>query len=70
MSTPTADIITVQLLINSVVSTPGALFFTVDIKNFYLMTPQAQYQYIWLKLVDIPEDVSRHYNLHNKVDEK
>jgi hypothetical protein len=29
--TPTADLLTVKLLINSVISTPGARFFTMDI---------------------------------------
>ncbi len=32
---PTADLLTIKLLINSVISTPGARFFTRDIKNFY-----------------------------------
>jgi hypothetical protein len=39
--TPTADLLTVKLLINSVISTPGARFFTMDIKNFYLCTPMS-----------------------------
>ncbi len=34
----TANLLTVKLLINSVISTPGARFFTMDIKNFYLCT--------------------------------
>jgi hypothetical protein len=34
--TLTADLLTVKLLINSIISTPGARFFTMDIKNFYL----------------------------------
>jgi hypothetical protein len=38
-STPTANLLTVKLLINSMISTPGARFFTIDIKNFYLCTP-------------------------------
>ena len=33
VGTPTCDMLTVKLLLNSVVSTPGAIFFTVDIKN-------------------------------------
>ncbi len=41
--TPTADLLTVKLLINSVISTPGARFFTMDIKNFYLNTPMVRY---------------------------
>ena len=34
--TPTADLLTVKLLLNSVISTQGAKFFTMDISNFYL----------------------------------
>ena len=44
--TPTADLLTVKLLINSVISTPGARFFTMDIKNFYLNTPMTRYEYM------------------------
>ncbi len=41
--TPTANLLTVKLLINSVISTPGARFFTRDdIKNFYLCTPMTR----------------------------
>ena len=39
VSTPTAALETVKLLWNSVVSTPGARFVTMDVRNFYLMTP-------------------------------
>ena len=34
--TPTADLLTVKLLLNSIVSTAGAEFMMIDIKNFYL----------------------------------
>ena len=36
--TPTADLITLKLLLNSILSTPQAKFMTIDIKNFYLET--------------------------------
>jgi hypothetical protein len=36
---PTADLLTVKPLLNSIISTPGAKFFTMDIKDFYLNTP-------------------------------
>jgi hypothetical protein len=39
--TPTADLLTVKLLINSIISTQGAKFMTMDIKDFYLNTPMA-----------------------------
>jgi hypothetical protein len=37
--TPTADLLTVKILLNSIVSTQHAKFMTIDIKDFYLMTP-------------------------------
>jgi hypothetical protein len=37
--TPNADLSTVKLLLNSVISTPGARFITFDLKDFYLGTP-------------------------------
>ncbi len=39
--TLTANLITVKLLINSIISTTGAKFMTMDIKDFYLNTPMA-----------------------------
>ncbi len=40
--TPTADLLTVKTLFNSIVSTPYAKFMTIDIKDFYLMTPMSR----------------------------
>ena len=37
--TPTAEMLVAKLLFNSVVSTKGAIFMTLDISNFYLMAP-------------------------------
>jgi hypothetical protein len=42
VSTPTADLSTVKLLLNSIISTPGARFATFDLKDFYLGTPMAR----------------------------
>ncbi len=39
--TLTANLLTLKLLINSVISTLGARFFTMDIKNFYLCMPMS-----------------------------
>ena len=36
--TPTADLITMKLLLNSILSTPSTKFMTIDFKNFYLET--------------------------------
>ena len=69
-ATPTADLLTVKLLINSTLSTLGTKFFTVDIKNFYLNTlsqyPLKRYAYVRLKLADIPDNVIEEYQLANK----
>ncbi len=39
--TPTTNLITVKLLINSIILTTGAKFMMMDIKDFYLNTPMA-----------------------------
>jgi hypothetical protein len=39
LSTRTADLTTLKLMCNSVLSTPGAKYMCLDIKNFYLTTP-------------------------------
>ena len=38
VSAPTLDLTTAKLLFNSVISTPGARFVTLDLKNFYPKT--------------------------------
>ena len=68
--TPTADLLTVKLLFNSIISTPNAKFMSIDIKDFYLKTPMTRYQYFRLKLELLPEDIIKEYDLKNKVDEK
>jgi hypothetical protein len=65
--TPTVDLLTVKLLLNSVISTPGAKFMTIDIKDFYLNTPMPRYEYMRLKLSDLPDDFIKQYNLAAKV---
>ena len=57
LSTPTSDIVTAKILFNSVVSTPGAKFMTMDIAGFYLMTPLKQPEYMRMKMSDIPEEI-------------
>ena len=46
-----------KLLFNSVVSTKGAKFMTMDISNFYLITPLKRPEYIRMKMSDIPKEV-------------
>jgi len=64
--TPTANLLTVKLLINSIISTAGAKFMTMDTKDFYLNTPMARYKYMQLRIANMPDDIIEHYNLRNK----
>ena len=53
-------------MFNSVISTPEARFMTIEISNFYLNTPTTRYEYLKLKLSDIPDEIIRLYDLKNK----
>ncbi len=44
--TPTTNLLTIKILINSIISTAGTKFMTIDIKDFYLNTPMARYKYM------------------------
>ncbi len=66
--TPTADLLTVKLLFNSIISTPNAKFISIDIKDFYLCTPMKRYDYFRMKIELFPEDIIQEYDLRNKVD--
>ena len=63
---PTADLLTIKLLLKSVISMPKAKFMTMEIKNFYLNTPLKQYKYLYLKLTDISKDIQQQYELQTK----
>ena len=66
VSTPTAEMLVSKILFNSVVSTKGAKFMTMDIKNFYLMTPLNRPEYLKLKLSQIPDEIIEEYGLREK----
>ena len=66
-SLPMADLLTIKILLNSVISTPEARFMTMDIKMFYLNTPLKRYEYLHLKIEDIPNDIQVKYKLCKKV---
>jgi hypothetical protein len=66
-STKTADLTTAKLVLNSVVSTPGAKFMGADIKDFYLNTDLLHYEYVKIAVKMIPKAIMDHYNLHGLV---
>jgi hypothetical protein len=55
VSTPTADTTTAKLIINSTTSTPNARYMCANIKNFYLGTPMARFEYMRLPITSIPQ---------------
>ena len=60
------EILVAKLLFNSVVSTKGARFMTMDISNFYLMTPLKRPEYVRINLRDIPDEIIKEYKLKDK----
>ena len=40
---------------------------TLDLANFYLMTPIKNFEYMRIKLSDIPTEIINEYNLHQLV---
>jgi hypothetical protein len=64
--TPTVDMVTVKLHLNSVISTKGARYCTIDLKDFYLMTPMTRPEYMRIKIKDLLKDFVIMYNLANK----
>jgi len=64
--TPTLDLTTAKLLFNSVISTPGATFFCLDLSNFHLITQfedPSQYECIYIPEWAIPDDIMEEYDL-------
>ena len=55
--TPTASLLTIKLLFNNIVSTPGAKFLGLDLKDFYMNTPLERLEYMRMKLSTFPDDV-------------
>jgi len=64
-SCPTADLTTCKLLFNSTISTPGATFIGMDVKDFYLNTPMKRFEYMRLPISIIPQEIIDKYNLRD-----
>ena len=64
---PTADLITLKLLLNSVISTPKAKHMTVDIKKNYLTTELKNTQCMFMQSDQILEEIIKAYDLHSTI---
>jgi len=66
VATPTVEMLVAKMLFNSIISTKDARFMTMDISNFYLMTPLHHPEFIRMKLSNIPDEVIEEYKLREK----
>ena len=66
-STLTASLETIKLHWNSVISTKGAKYCTIDLKDFFLQANLTEHEYIRIPLDIIPQDFIEQYNLKSLV---
>jgi hypothetical protein len=52
-----------QNVINSTISTPGARFMVIDMKNLDLNTPLRRYEHMVIKISSLLQEVIDEYNL-------
>jgi hypothetical protein len=64
VATSTADITTLEILINSTLSTKESAMMMMDIKNYYLGTPLPWFEYMKMLLSRFPEEIVHKYNLN------
>ncbi len=57
----------IKMHVNSVISTQGAQYMTLDVKNFYLNMLMTRYKYVPIKIDDNPEEIIIECNLRDKV---
>ena len=65
VSTKTADILTTKILLNKVISTPGAKFMGMDLKDFYLSNNLPRPEYIRIPMAILPQEIIDYYNLED-----
>jgi hypothetical protein len=63
VSTRSADLATSKCLWNSTISTEGAKYMCLDVKNFYLGTPMEAFEDMRIPIKLIPQEIIDKYNL-------
>jgi hypothetical protein len=64
VTTSTADITTLKIIIKSTLSTEDAAMMMMDNKNYYLGTPLPRFEYMKMLLSRFPEEIIQKYNLN------
>jgi hypothetical protein len=67
VSTKTASLETVKILLNSSISTTKEKSMCMDAGNFYLNTPLSIYEYMKFPNWMIPDEIIQAYKLHDKI---
>ena len=63
VATPTTELATVNVHLNSVILDVNAFYTTVDIKNYCLGAPVNRFEYMRIPVNHIPQDIILQYNL-------
>jgi hypothetical protein len=63
VSTRSVDLTTSKCLWNSTISTEGASYICLDVKNFYIGTPMDSFEYMRIPIKLIPHEIIEKYNL-------
>jgi hypothetical protein len=63
VSTPTADMSTIKIHLNSTISTKDAKYMTMDVVDFYLNNPLPTLEYMRIPVWAIPKIIMDNYNL-------
>jgi hypothetical protein len=66
----TADLTTIKILLNSVVSDPDSDWMTLDIKDFYLNTPLDRKEYMVIHTSQIPDAFHNQHDIKHLVNDK
>ncbi len=61
-STPTGDLTLLKIMLNSVISTPGAQFMSLYVKKFYLNTQMTRYEYVRIKINNVLGEIIKQYS--------
>ena len=66
VSTPTSDLTTMKLNINSAISYVKSRYMCMDLKDFYLNNQMDRDEYIMIQLSMIPQEFEEKHNLSEK----
>ena len=65
--TPTSDLTLLKLFLNNAISTPGAKFIDVDLKDFYVNSRLPESEYMLLSSNIFPDVIILQYDIMSKV---